>query len=228
VAVLAGVVLALLLSAGPAAAHVVVRVEPAQAGARDAVVTFTAAAESDTAGISAVQVQLPDGIAPGDVTLASGPPDWALTPGTDGYTVTGPPLPVGAEVSYAIRVRQLPDAPSVAFRTVQNYTDGRADRWIEVPAPGGAEPANPAPVATLAPAAGGSSTPGPAPSSPTVAAAQPPDSTDSPDAAGLADGGGVPGVVWVGIAVLAAAVAVAVIVMARRRAGAAAQGRVED
>lgn len=147
----AGAVLAtLLIGAVPAVAHVEVSVEPAQAGATDAVVSFTAEAESDTAGVSLMQVQLPEGVNPGDVTLQSGPPGWALTPTNDGYSVSGPPLQPGAEVRYAVKVKQLPDAPTVAFKTLQSYTDGTTDQWIELQTLGGPEPAHPAPIATLA------------------------------------------------------------------------------
>jgi uncharacterized protein YcnI len=209
------VVVALLLGAGSAMAHVEVLIEPAQAGARDAVVTFAAEAESDSAGISSVQVQLPDGIAPGDVTLATGPTGWALTPSVDGYTVAGPPLPVGAELGYAITVKQLPNTESVAFKTAQSYTDGTTDRWIGLPGPDGAQPENPAPVVTLAPAAGAlppSSDPESA-SSPATAGAQPPDP---------AGGGGLPMVLWVGLGVVV--VAGLVFVVMRRRASGNADG----
>lgn len=53
-----GVLLGLVLPVGHAAAHVEVSSEPAVAGASNAVVTFVAEAESDSAGVRAIQVQL--------------------------------------------------------------------------------------------------------------------------------------------------------------------------
>lgn len=223
VVVAAGVVLAALFGAGSAAAHVEVSVEPAQAGARDAVVTFTAEAESDTAGIASIQVQLPDGIGPGDVALVSGPPGWALTPSPDGYTVSGPPLRTGQPAQYAIKVTQLPDSPTVAFKTVQSYTNGQVDRWITVPEPNGAEPDDPAPMATLAPASTAlppsseSSTSGPDASG-QAAPAGPADS------AGSAGGDGVPVVVWVVAGVLVVVAGVVGLLIARRRAAERSRG----
>lgn len=209
-AVLTGAVLATLLGVGSAAAHVEIKVEPAQAGARDAVVTFTAAAESLAAGISALEVQVPEGINPADVTLTTAPQDWTLLETTDGYIVSGPPLPVGMEARYAIKVKQLPNAASMAFKTLQSYTDGTVARWVELPAPGGAIPASPAPIAHLGSADGavGAPPPPPAPghTHPAPAQAQP------------AQDNGVPVMVWVVLAVLAATViAGAVFLVVRRR-----------
>lgn len=212
VVVAAGVVLALLSGAGPASAHVEVRVEPARAGARDAVVTFTAEAESGTAGISSVQVQLPDGIAPGEVTLVSGPPGWALTVSPDGYTVSGPPLPVGAELGYAVEVRQLPNTAAVAFKTVQSYTDGTADRWIGLTGPDGAAPEHPAPVATLAPATGSP------PPSTTSTSAEPSTGAAGARPTSPAGDGGPPAMAWAGLAAAVVLAAGLVFVLVRRRA----------
>lgn len=210
--VFATAVLALLLAAAPAFAHVEVRVEPAQAGARDAVVTFAVAAESGTAGISSVLVQLPGAIDPGAVALTSGPPGWALAPSPDGYTVAGPPLAVGEDVGYAITVEQLPDVADLAFKTVVSYTDGTADRWIDLPAPGGAEPENPAPVATLDP---------PVPTSVTSSPAGPAPSTGAAGAqpARTSGSGGLPVWVWAGVAAVVVLGAASVVVLRRRSGG---------
>src|SRR5689334_11398561 len=106
--VLAGVFAGALLGALPAAAHTEVVVEPAVGGAANASVTFNAEAEWDKAGIVSVKVSLPAGIAPADVTYASGPTGWALAPDADGFVVTGPALPTGRSAKYAVKVRQLP------------------------------------------------------------------------------------------------------------------------
>lgn len=134
-------------------AHVEVTATPAQAGAANATVSFTAEAESQSAGIAGMNVQLPEGIAPADVTLAAGPPGWTLTATADGYQVTGPPLAVGTTLEYGIKIAQLPNATSLSFKSVQRYTDGKEDAWIQVPVAGQAEPDRPAPTVELAPAA---------------------------------------------------------------------------
>lgn len=61
----------------PASAHVEASAEGAQAGTGPVTVSFVAEAESATAGIVGVKTQLPAGIAPDAVSLASGPAGWA-------------------------------------------------------------------------------------------------------------------------------------------------------
>ncbi|MFJ2647453.1 DUF1775 domain-containing protein [Streptomyces sp. NPDC087420] len=142
----------------PASAHVQVEAEGARALDKNVSLRFTAATESDTAGISALEVILPDGIAPADITYAGGPEGWKLTPTAGGYTVSGPEMAVGQPAAYAVTVRQLPYLKSLAFKTLQTYGDGRVDRWVEPAKPSGAHDAKhgkPAPVLVLAPAAPG-------------------------------------------------------------------------
>lgn len=142
-----------LAIAGPARAHVSVSADRPEAGAAGVTLTFSAESESGSAGISSLRVVLPAGIRPDQVSWVSGPAGWALTPGPDGYTVGGPPLPVGADATYVVRIAQLPaGAASLPFKTLQGYADGRVDRWIEVPVAGQPEPENPAPVLLLRPA----------------------------------------------------------------------------
>jgi hypothetical protein len=173
-ALLAGCLL--LVGAGPAGAHVEATVSAgAQAGAGPVTVAFEAAAESPSAGIAAVKTQLPAGMPPEDVSLASGPAGWALTPTSDGFEVGGPPLPPGTDAEFTISISQLPaDRTELPFKTLVRYTDGSEDAWIEEPTPGNPEPENPAPVITVAPAAAPTSTaaPGstPATSSPATSA----------------------------------------------------------
>ncbi|BFV60415.1 hypothetical protein KCMC57_up55190 [Kitasatospora sp. CMC57] len=149
-AVLAGV----MLLGGPAFAHTGVTSPQAQALAVDAVLSFKAAGESDTAGIDEVQVVLPAGIAPADVSLVTAPEGWTFRPGAEGFSLAGPGLAPGKSAEYQVKVRQLPDAQQVVFKTLVMYTDTQVDRWIEVPQ-GGTEPKNPAPVLKLAKAAPG-------------------------------------------------------------------------
>nr|WP_052477709.1 DUF1775 domain-containing protein [Kibdelosporangium sp. MJ126-NF4] len=77
---------------------------------------------------------LSTGIQPGDIALVSGPAGWTLTTAADGYTVAGPALPVGQNAEYSVKVATMhSDTTSLAFKTLQNYSDGRTDRWIELP-----------------------------------------------------------------------------------------------
>ena len=194
----------------PAAAHVEVSADKAQAGARDVSVSFIAEAESATAGIVSLRVVLPAGIVPTDVTWLSGPPGWALTPAADGYTVGGPALPVSADAAYRVKIAELPtDATPVAFKTLQTYSDGHVDRWIEIPQPGDPEPPHPAPVLSLAPAAAAISTaPGPTlgpPTAPTLTTSIP-----TPDDRSWMWW-------WIGITVLVLTARAAAAVWSRRR-----------
>jgi uncharacterized protein YcnI len=155
-------------TAAPALAHVQVSADKPQAGATDVTVQFTAESESDAAGAKLVQVVLPQGIAPADVSYVSGPAGWTLTRTADGYTVGGNTLAVHKDVIYRVKIAKLPDnATSLAFKTVVTYGDNEADRWIEIPQPGQAEPPHPAPVLALQPAAAG---PAPSTAAPSTAA----------------------------------------------------------
>ncbi|MFW3169141.1 DUF1775 domain-containing protein [Geodermatophilus sp. CPCC 206100] len=158
-----------LAGTGTAAAHVGVSAPGATAGTGPVTVTFSAASEA-AAGIAGFRTQLPPGIPPASVTLASGPAGWALTPTADGYEVGGPPLAPGADAEYAITVAQLPfEVTELAFPTIQRYADGTEDAWIEQAAPGAPEPEQPAPVLTVAPGA------------PAPASAAPPAPTTAPE-----------------------------------------------
>jgi uncharacterized protein YcnI len=183
---MAAVVLA--AGTGTAAAHVEVSAEGAVAGTGPVTLAFSAASEA-AAGITAMRTQLPEGIDPAGVSLAAGPPGWALTPTPEGFEVGGPALPVGADAEYAVTVATLPaGVTELAFPTVQVYADGTEDAWIEQEVPGGPEPELPAPVLAVAPGAAVPSTPPPA--SPTVAAepAAPTASAPAPAAAAADEG----------------------------------------
>ncbi|MFG2824578.1 DUF1775 domain-containing protein [Kitasatospora sp. NPDC048365] len=222
-AVLAGAVLV----AGPASAHVEVESATPQALAVGAVVAFDAEGESSTAGITEVKVALPAGLTGSDVTLAEAPTGWAFAATADGYTVSGPALAPGTNAAYKIKVRQLPDAKELAFKSLVTYSDGQVDRWIEVPQ-NGSKPQHPAPVLTLTAAAPGA-TPLPAagaasPSAAASASASPSAAASSPAAAPApvpaaapaekkSSGGGT-----VVIAVIAAAAVLTGLLVWRRRA----------
>ncbi|MEU1514953.1 DUF1775 domain-containing protein [Streptomyces sp. NPDC005811] len=178
---------ATLALAGPAFAHAEVEADKAQALAQNVTLSFVSEAESASAGFTELRVVLPEGIAPGDVTLAEAPKGWKLEATSDGYTVGGPALKPGVDAEHEIKVRRLPDAKEIAFKTVETYSDGEISRWIEL-SDGGAEPEQPAPVLKMKAAAAGatpvgaspsaSPTPTPAASEATSSAPATPEATD--------------------------------------------------
>ncbi|MEW1757584.1 DUF1775 domain-containing protein [Streptomyces cyaneofuscatus] len=215
---------ALFASAAPALAHVEVQSETPQALAQNVSLTFEAEAESDSAGITEMRVVLPDGIAPADVALQGQPKGWKLTADTDGFTVGGPPVAVGTNAVFTVKVRQLPDADELAFKTIETYSDGKISRWIEIPK-GDAKPQQPAPVLELKAAAPGSSpiapspsasdTPAPAPSPTSASPAAP-----APEAAAKDDEGeGRTGLLVAAVAIVVLAAAGGVWWLLRRRSG---------
>ncbi|MFI8352529.1 DUF1775 domain-containing protein [Streptomyces cyaneofuscatus] len=174
--VAAAAIAATLVLATPASAHVEVGSEGARALAENVTLNFDAATESDAAGITKLEVFLPKGITPADVTYGKGPAGWKLVPTDKGFTVSGPPVAVGEDVSYSVVVRQLPDAKSLVFKTLQTYDDGRVDRWIELGESSGGGHGHSAPVLKLQAAAPGAEPVAPTPSaSPTSAAPSPSD-----------------------------------------------------
>jgi uncharacterized protein YcnI len=214
-----GAVVGALAFAAPAWAHTTVKVEPAVAGAPNALVTVNAAAESDTAGIASLRVVLPAGIAPADVTYVDGPSGWALQLDAEGYVVSGPAVSAGRDAVHRVRVKQLPSTPTLVFKVLQTYTDGRVDRWIEVPEAGSAEPEFPAPVVTLAAPPGGfppSGAPSSAPSTSASATAAPidPTSVAGPDT-GTDSRGPLPWVI-LGVVVVVVLAAAGGLIYARR------------
>ncbi|MFF7176787.1 DUF1775 domain-containing protein [Streptomyces pseudovenezuelae] len=199
---------ATLALAAPAAAHAEVEADTPQALAKNVTLSFVSEAESASAGFTELRIVLPEGITPGDVRLEEAPKGWKLKATDDGYSVGGPAIKAGVDAEHTIKVRQLPDAKEVAFKTVETYSDGKVSRWIELPT-GGVEPEQPAPVLKLkaaapgakavAPSPSSSPTPSPTPSpevSTTPAAAS---DTDSDAEAAADDGGSSTGVVIGGV-----------------------------
>ncbi|MFF0474940.1 DUF1775 domain-containing protein [Streptomyces sp. NPDC004284] len=169
---LAAAVAASVALAGPAFAHVEVEAEGARALAENVTLSFSAESESPTEGITKLEVVLPAGITPADVTYKEGPKGWTLAATAPGYTVSGPAVAAGENAEYSVVVRQLPDAESLAFKTLQTYSDGRVDRWIELDkSHEGGHSGNPAPVLELQAAAPGATPVKPSPTTaPTTAA----------------------------------------------------------
>ncbi|MFF0131759.1 DUF1775 domain-containing protein [Streptomyces mirabilis] len=154
---------ATLAMTGTAFAHVEVEADKPQARAENVTLSFVSEAESNSAGFSQLRIVLPEGIAPGDVTLGEAPKGWKFKATDDGYTVGGPALKAGVDAEHKIKIRQLPEAKEIAFKTVETYSDGKISRWIEMPT-GGEEPEQPAPVLKLTAAAPGAKTVSPSPS----------------------------------------------------------------
>ena len=207
-------ILVAVLAAGPALAHVEVEAAPARALATDALLSLTAEAESGRAGISGVRIQLPAGLVPADLRLASGPAGWRLTGTGDVLTVRGPALPVGRSLRLGIRLRQLPDDRQLVLKTIQSYADGRQDAWIELPTASVPEPDQPAPIVRLQAAAPGATALPRATAAPTTAVPTPRTSGAAP-AADPADDGSVAG--WMFGGVLAGIAVLGAIVLAARR-----------
>ena len=180
---------ATLALASPAAAHAEVESEKAQALAENVTLSFVSEAESASAGFTELRIVLPEGIAPDDVTLEEAPKGWKLKATADGYTVGGTALKAGVDAEYEIKVRQLPDAKEIAFKTIETYSNGEVSRWIELP-DGGAEPEQPAPVLKLKAAAPGAKPVSPSPSASPTQSPKPsptPSATESDVAAAGSD-----------------------------------------
>jgi len=179
---LAGLVVALVAVAGPAAAHVTVHPTSVPAGGQDAELTFQVPNERDDANTVALQVFFPT--SPPFLTVDVLPvPGWTAkvhvinlprpVPSDDGpvtqvvsditWTATGGGITTGQYEDFPVSVGSLPGRPGpVVFKALQTYSSGEVVRWIEVPTPQVPEPDTPAPVLTLT---------GPAPRTPAVVGA---------------------------------------------------------
>jgi uncharacterized protein YcnI len=153
----AGTAMLYLGSAGaiaPASAHVHASSDDAVPGGM-ALVTFQVPNEStagaattaltvDLSNVSSVQAEaLPGWVVKLDRDAASGTVHsvtWTAVPNGG--------IPVDQFGLFRITVK-LPDADTVSFPATQTYADGAVVKWDQPPAPGGDEPANPAPVLTL-------------------------------------------------------------------------------
>ena len=201
---LAAVATAVLGFAGPASAHVSVNPSEATQGGYGRF-AFRVPNESDQASTTKVEVVLPENAPVGSVS----------TMPVAGWTVTvekrkvNPPIDVhGSQLTEAVSkltwtasgdaaikpgqfqefpvsMGPLPQVDRMVFKTLQTYSDGTVQRWIEEPTPGAAEPEDPAPVLTLTAA---SPSAAPATSAGAAAPAGADDSEDDSDGAGTALG----------------------------------------
>ena len=178
--VLAAAGIALVAAAGPAWAHVKVEPESAAKGS-DAVLAFVVPNEKDSQTTTQVVVQFPTDhpIAealiepiPGWTGVATqftvttpiqtdaGPVTSAVKQVT--WTATGKGIAVGGFQEFRVSVGLPDDADSLAFPTIQTYSDGSKVNWIQVSPAGGPEPDNPEPVLTLTNAESGTGSTTPA------------------------------------------------------------------
>jgi len=202
-AAVVGCLAAAVVFVGVAYAHVEVSADPAVEGATNAVVTFSAEAESPTSGVASVRIVLPSGLSAQDVSLNKAPDGWTLTPAADGYTVAGPALPKGQEAVHSIIVTHLPDAPSLTFKAVVTYADGSADRWIDNKTAADPDPPHPAPVLQLV--------------APGASAPNPGTTVTSAPAAAAGSSGSSSWIWWVVAAVVVVAIVLLVLLLLRRR-----------
>ncbi|MBI0297542.1 DUF1775 domain-containing protein [Streptomyces sp. PRKS01-29] len=168
-----------LATAAPALAHTEVSASDSRALAKDVTPTFESEAEEEAAGFTEIRTVLPRGINLGDVGLKQSPEGWKLKPTADGHTVGGPALGPGENAERSVVVRQLPDATSLTFRTVDTYQGGKASRWMEVARDGEPGPESPAPLLKLKAAASGAT-----PDASTSASPKP--ESEAPDSEGKA------------------------------------------
>nr|WP_043241702.1 YcnI family protein [Streptomyces violaceusniger] len=161
-----------LLTAGPAFAHVSVQPGQAEKGGYSTI-NFKVPNERDNASTVKLEVTLP-----ADHPLASVMPQpvpgWdvkvtksklakpmemegeKITEAVTKVTWSGGKVEPGMFQQFPLSVGQLPDdADQLAFKALQTYDNKEVVRWIEEPKEGAAEPENPAPVLKLvAPAKG--------------------------------------------------------------------------
>ena len=169
--VLAAAGIALVAAAGPAWAHV--KVNPAEAPqGSDAVLAFVVPNEMENATTTKVVVTFPRDH-PITEALVEAMPGWtgvskpftlkkaivtddgSFTTAVDTVTWTatdGKGIAVDHFAEFKVSVGLPDDADSLAFPTVQTYSNGKEVDWTQVSLPGAPEPDTPEPVLTLTPA----------------------------------------------------------------------------
>ncbi|MFG1775868.1 YcnI family protein [Micromonospora sp. NPDC049051] len=154
--------------AAPASAHVTVNPQEATQGGYGRF-AFRVPNESDTASTTKVEVVLPENAPVGSVSTMP-VPGWTVAvekrkvdPPVEvhgsqlsevvsklTWTATGDAgVKPGQFQEFPVSMGPLPQVDTMVFKTLQTYSDGNVQRWIEEPVPGAEEPENPAPVLTL-------------------------------------------------------------------------------
>ncbi|MFG3421369.1 YcnI family protein [Micromonospora sp. NPDC049460] len=205
---LGAVATAVLGFAAPASAHVTVNPQEATQGGYGRF-AFRVPNESDTASTTKVEVVLPENAPVGSVSTMP-VPGWTVAvekrkvdPPVEvhgsqltevvaklTWTATGNAgVKPGEFQEFPVSMGPLPQVDTMVFKTLQTYSDGNVQRWIEAPTPGGEEPESPAPVLTLTAASPSAAPTGGA------APAQADDDDDDAEGVGLATGLGIAGLV---------------------------------
>ncbi|MFG3708529.1 YcnI family protein [Micromonospora sp. NPDC047670] len=204
---LGAVATAVLGFAAPASAHVTINPKEATQGGYGRF-AFRVPNESDTAATTKVEVVLPENAPVGSVSTMP-VPGWTVAvekrkvdPPVEvhgsqltevvaklTWTATGDAaVKPGQFQEFPVSMGPLPQVDTMVFKTLQTYSDGNVQRWIEEPTPGGEEPESPAPVLTLTAASPSAAPTGGAP-------AQADDDDDDAEGDGLATGLGLAGLV---------------------------------
>ncbi|WBB82154.1 YcnI family protein [Micromonospora sp. WMMD882] len=165
---LGAVAVAVLGFAASASAHVTVNPKEATQGGYGRF-AFRVPNESDTAATTKVEVVLPENAPVGSVSTM---PVSGWTVAVEKRTVDPPVEVHGSQLTevvskltwtaaagggvkpgefqeFPVSMGPLPQVDTMVFKTLQTYSDGNVQRWIEEPTPGGEEPDSPAPVLTL-------------------------------------------------------------------------------
>ncbi|CAO5248230.1 YcnI family copper-binding membrane protein [Frankia sp. AgKG'84/4] len=154
----------------PASAHVTVQPSTAAPGSYSTLV-FKVPTEKDDASTTGLDVQLPtdNPIASVSVqpkagwtykvtkakpskplTTDDGAVDEVVTRITWTADPGSPGIKPGEFDTFTVSAGPLPEkADSIAFKALQNYSNGDVVRWVDVPQAGAAEPEHPAPTITL-------------------------------------------------------------------------------
>jgi periplasmic copper chaperone A len=150
----------------PALAHVTPTPDSAPAGSA-AVVTFHVPNEEAKANVTQVDMQIPTAhpiaqllvrpipgwhISVRTVTLAKPvvTDDGRFTQAVTEVIWSGGQIPPGQFQDFAISADPLPQGVStLAFKTIQTYSNGDVVRWIDLPQPGQPPPDHPAPLLKL-------------------------------------------------------------------------------
>ena len=131
--------------------------------------------------------------------------------------MAAPLSPPGLDAEYSVTVAQLPaDATELASPTLQRYSDGREDAWIEPVTADLPNPERPAPVLSVAPAPPGATAPSAEASSPTATGTPTEVSTDASEHAAHEDSGN--SVLGLVVAAALLVIGAAVWIVRRRRA----------
>ncbi|MFI1868584.1 YcnI family protein [Streptomyces jumonjinensis] len=165
---------AVLLLAGPAAAHVSVQPQGEAAQGGYATVNFKVPNERDDAATVKLEINMPTEHPLASV-LPQPVPGWKISVTktkldepldmhgkqiTEAvskvtWTADGSKIGPGQFQQFPVSLGQLPEkADQLVFKALQTYDDKEVVRWIEAPEKGAAEPESPAPVLELSPATG--------------------------------------------------------------------------